>query len=226
MAEILIVEDEPDIAGVVDKYLQAAGYDTHLLAEGGGVVSWVRKHQPSLIVLDLMLPGVDGLTICRELRTFTDLPIIITTARVEEIDRLIGFEAGADDYLCKPYSARELVARIKSLLRRTTPSTDAELLLLPDKHEVCLKGLSVALTALEFSLFELFFRHPGRIYSRNQILEQAYNDFRDISDRTVDSHIRNLRKKLRHVGLENAIQSVYGAGYKYLPPDTTQSGEA
>lgn len=222
MADILIVEDEPDIAGVVEKYLQAENFSTHHLDEGTGVVSWVRQQQPALIVLDLMLPGIDGLTICNELRTFTDVPIIITTARVDEIDRLIGFETGADDYVCKPYSARELVARIKSLLRRAAPTleSEAELLLLPDKLEVSLKGHSVALTALEYRLFELFYQHTGRIYSRAQILDQAYDDYRDISDRTIDSHIRNLRQKLKTVGLEENIKSVYGAGYRYQPAET------
>ena len=221
MADILIVEDEPDIASVVEKYLQAENLSTHHLDEGTGVVSWVHQQQPALIVLDLMLPGIDGLTLCKELRTFTDVPIIITTARIDEIDRLIGFEAGADDYVCKPYSARELVARIKSLLRRAAPSpnSDAELLLLPDKLEVCIKGHSVTLTALEYRLFEFFYQHPGRIYSRAQILDQAYDDYRDISDRTIDSHIRNLRKKLKDVGLEEGIKSVYGAGYKFQYPD-------
>lgn len=185
------------------------------------MVSWVRQHLPALVVLDLILPGVDGLSICKELRTFTQVPIIITTARVEEIDRLIGFEAGADDYVCKPYSARELVARIKSLLRRAVPPgmNETELLLLPDKHELCIKGRSVALTALEFRLFELFYQHPGRIYSRAQILDQAYDDYRDISDRTIDSHIRNLRNKLKGVELEESIKSIYGVGYKFQHPD-------
>lgn len=217
MATILIVEDEPDIAAVVEKYLQAEGYGTHHIVDGSEAIPWVQQHHPALIVLDLMLPGIDGLTICREVRTFSAVPIIITTARVDEIDRLIGFESGADDYLCKPYSARELVARIKSLLRRSAPAaeSESEILLLPDKLEVCLKGCSATLTALEYRLFELFFRHPGQIYSRNQILDQVYDDYRDISDRTVDSHIRNLRQKLGVVGLGENIKSVYGAGYKY-----------
>lgn len=221
MTEILLVEDEPDIAGVVEKYLQAEGFSTHLFAEGTGVVQWVRENEPALIVLDLMLPGIDGLTLCRELRTFSTVPIIITTARIDEIDRLIGFESGADDYVCKPYSARELLARIKSLLRRASPAAaaGAEILLLPDKLEVCIKGHSASLTTLEYRLFELFYRHPGMIYSRSRILDQVYDDYRDISDRTVDSHIRNLRQKLKVVGLEESIKSVYGAGYKYEPPE-------
>jgi len=220
MTAILLVEDEPDIAGVVEKYLHAEGFGTHHFAEGSGVVPWVHENDPALIVLDLMLPGIDGLTLCRELRTFSTVPIIITTARIEEIDRLIGFESGADDYVCKPYSARELVARIKSLLRRATPAagTGTEILLLPDKLEVCIKGHSASLSTLEYRLFELFYRHPGMIYSRSQILDQVYDDYRDISDRTVDSHIRNLRQKLKAIGLEESIKSVYGAGYRYQPP--------
>lgn len=221
MADILIVEDEPDIAGVVEKYLQAEDFTTHHLDEGTGVVSWVREQQPALIVLDLMLPGIDGLTICKELRTFTNVPIIITTARVDEIDRLIGFEAGADDYVCKPYSARELVARIKSLLRRAAVDINSgvELQLDPERHEIFLKGKAVVLTALEYKLFSLFYHHPGRIYSRDQILNQVYDDYRIVSDRTVDSHIRNLRHKLEQLAINDCIQSVYGAGYKYLPAD-------
>lgn len=221
MTQILIVEDEPDIAEVVEKYLLAEGFTTHLIADGKEVVPWVRQHQPALVVLDLMLPGLDGLTICRELRDFSQVPIIITTARVEEIDRLIGFESGADDYVCKPYSARELVARIKSLLRRAQPPTDdvAGPLLLQDKLKICYRGESVTLTVLEYRLFELFYKHPDRIYSRSQIQDRVYDDYRDNFDRTVDSHIRNLRRKLKTIGLDECIKTIYGAGYRYQPPE-------
>jgi len=220
MTQILIVEDEHDIADTMARYLQAEGFRTHIIDRGTGVIEWVKKHEPALILLDLMLPGIDGLTLCRKLRQFTDVPVIITTAKVEELDRLRGFDSGADDYVCKPYSARETVARIKVMLRRASPPDKVEtgLRLLPDTLELCHGSTCITLTAREFRLLELFYRHPGRVYSREDILSHAYDDDRNVSDRTVDSHIRNLRSKLRQLTLDEALQSVYGAGYKYVPP--------
>lgn len=221
MTKILIVEDEPDIAEVLTKYLSANGFDPHTFDTGLGVIDWVKKNEPSLILLDLMLPGIDGITLCKKLREFTDTPIIMTTAKVEEFDRLKGFEIGADDYVCKPFSARELTARIKALLKRTAvPQQEKEigLLLNPDTLEVCHGNTCIALTTREYRLLELFYRHPGRVYSREEILDLIYDDYRVVSDRTVDSHIRNLRTKLKQLTLDEALQSIYGMGYKFVPP--------
>lgn len=216
---ILIVEDEADIAEVTQVYLQAKGHQTHWFAEGLGVVDWVQANQPSVIVLDLMLPGKDGLTICQEIRQFSDVPIIMTTAKVQEVDRLVGLDAGADDYVCKPFSTKELVARVQAALRRLDRQviqSAPALQLVEGSYAVMYQGQRTELTQIEFNLFQLLYRHPGRIYSRAQILDLVYQDFRDVSDRTIDSHVRNLRKKLAQLNLPSEpIRSVYGAGYVY-----------
>lgn len=217
---ILIVEDENEIAEVSQMYLQSEGYQVKWFAEGNGVVDWVREHQPSVIVLDLMLPNVDGLTLCKEIRQFSDVPIIMTTAKVQEIDRLIGLDAGADDYVCKPFSHKELIARINAAVRRLDRRVvqSTALQLIEGSFALAYQNKRIELTQIEFNLFQLLYNHPQRIYSRSQILDLVYQDFRDISDRTVDSHIRNLRKKLMQLELPGEpIRSVYGAGYVYEP---------
>ncbi len=221
-APILVVEDEPRLAELLRDYLKAAGYDAELLLEGGGAVSWIRDNAPALVLLDLMLPGKDGLSICREVRTFSNVPIIMTTARVEEIDRLVGLEIGADDYVCKPYSPREVVARVKAVLRRgvgpETPeaATAGALQLEPQSLRVSAEGREVELTAVEFALLQALYRAPGRILSRNQLMDRIYDDHRIVSDRTIDSHVKKLRRKLDELlpGRE-LIHSVYGVGYRY-----------
>lgn len=219
---ILIVEDEEKLARLVADYLAAAGFDHHWLAEGTGVAEWVREHQPDLVLLDLMLPGRDGLDVCRDLRSFSQVPVIMVTARVEEIDRLLGLELGADDYVCKPFSPRELVARVKAVLRRLqaptqTPSHDP-LTLERHSHRVHIGDASVELTTVEYRLFETLHQAPGRIFSRNQLMDRAYEDGRIVSDRTIDSHIKKLRRKLAGLGpVHDIIHSVYGAGYRYDP---------
>ncbi|AJQ97226.1 response regulator [Gynuella sunshinyii] len=216
---ILLVEDERDIAEVTLVYLQAQGYETQWLNEGLGVVDWVQSHSPSLVILDLMLPGKDGLTICQEIRQFSDVPIIMTTAKVQEIDRLLGLDAGADDYVCKPFSTKELIARVNAAIRRLDRrviQTAPALQLIEGSYAVVYQNTRVDLTQIEFNLFRLLYSHPGRIYARAQILDLVYQDFRDVSDRTIDSHIRNLRKKLTQLNLPSEpIRSVYGAGYVY-----------
>jgi len=218
---ILIVEDETDIAKIVDTYLQAAKFNTEVFHTGTGVVEWVKQNSPSVILLDLMLPGKDGLSICREVRQFSDAPIIMTTAKVEEVDRLIGLDCGADDYLCKPYSTRELVARVKATVRRLNNQvTSQQSWLKVDEGHLSIGygDKTVELTTVEFRLFYLLYQNSNRIYSRAQILDLVYSDYRDVSDRTVDSHIRNLRKKLTGLGLEHdLIRSIYGSGYKFEP---------
>ena len=219
-APILIVEDEVALAVIASQYLQREGYTTEMIHDGDQAMDWLRANQPMLVVLDRMLPGTDGLTLCRELRKTSNVPIIITTARVEEIDRLLGLELGADDYLCKPYSPRELVARVKAILRRTHPQTahTAHLQLDDGSNRVRLGSHSVELTAVEMRLLLVLLQNPGRIYSRDQLMDTIYPDQRLVSDRTVDSHIKNLRKKLSQLdGQREFVRSVYGAGYKFEP---------
>ncbi|WP_462322259.1 response regulator [Halochromatium sp.] len=216
---ILIVEDEIRLATLLADYLRAVGFATEHIANGREVVARVRTEPPTLILLDLMLPGRDGLDICRELRGFTNLPIIITTARVEEIDRLLGLELGADDYICKPYSPREVVARVKAVLRRGRQPNErptTRLQLDTDRLRVRLGEASAELTAVECGLLATLMSAPGRIFSREQLMARSYRDHRIVSDRTIDSHVKKLRRKLASLdpGLE-AIQSVYGVGYRY-----------
>jgi two-component system response regulator BaeR len=216
---ILIVEDEEKIALVLADYLHQAGFETHCLVDGTEVVQWVRDHQPRLILLDLMLPGRSGLEICKEVRSFSTIPIIMTTAKVEEIDRLLGLELGADDYICKPFSPREVVARVKTVLRRSggvTPQTNG-LVLDEPRFRATLHGKELDLTSVEFTLLNLLASNPGRIYSRQQLMDHIYPDQRIVCDRTIDSHIKKLRKKIvvaANSG-EEFIHSLYGIGYKF-----------
>jgi len=217
MSRILVVEDEPKLASLVADYLKAAGYEAHCIENGLEVVSWVKSNHPDLIVLDLMLPGRGGLEICKEVRTFNDLPIIMVTARVEEVDRLIGLEAGADDYLCKPFSVRELVARVKALLRRPRASAamPAGLVIDETNHKVSLDGKEIELTPVEFRLLAALAAAPGRVFSRDGLLEKLYADHRVVTDRTVDAHVKNLRRKLEEIRPgADLVRSIYGVGYK------------
>ena len=214
MSRILIVEDEPKLAALEGDYLRSAGYDTHAIANGAEVVPWVRANGPDLILLDLMLPGRDGLEVCRELRTFSDVPIIMVTARVEEVDRLVGLDLGADDYVCKPFSVRELVARVRAILRRRGAG-DVGLALDEEKHRAELDGRALDLTPVEFRLLGTLATAPGRVFSRAKLLERLYEDHRVVTDRTVDAHIKNLRRKLEAVRPgEELVRSIYGVGYK------------
>lgn len=216
---ILIVEDEEKISLVLADYLHQAGFETHCLVDGMEVVQWVRDHQPRLILLDLMLPGRSGLEICKEVRSFSEIPIIMTTAKVEEIDRLLGLELGADDYICKPFSPREVIARVKTVLRRSggvTPQTNG-LVLDESRFRATLHGKELDLTSVEFTLLNLLASNPGRIYRRQQLMDHIYPDQRIVCDRTIDSHIKKLRKKIAVAANpgEEFIQSLYGAGYKF-----------
>ena len=212
MSQILIVEDEPKLAALESDYLRSQGYDTHCIADGSEVVSWVRANAPDLILLDLMLPGRDGLEICRELRTFTDVPIVMVTAKVEEIDRLVGLDLGADDYVCKPFSIRELVARVRAILRR--PRSDPSGLSVGE-HGATLDGRELDLTPVELRLLRALASSPGRVFPRERLLERLYEDHRVVTDRTVDAHVKNLRRKLEEVRPgEELVRSIYGVGYK------------
>ena len=220
-ALILIVEDEPKIAEIMRDYLQQSGYATHWIDNGDNVDEWVRRSDPDLVLLDLMLPGKDGLTICRELRVHSKIPIIMVTARVDEIDRLLGLELGADDYICKPFSPREVVARVKATLRRVdmirADPTSAYPGLSIDEDTFCasIDENVLDLTAVEFRLLALLANQPGRVYSRDQLMDNIYVDGRIVSDRTVDSHVKNLRQKIQAaIGSGDMIRSIYGVGYK------------
>ncbi|HEY2337028.1 MAG TPA: response regulator [Burkholderiales bacterium] len=216
MEEILIVEDEPKLAALVADYLRAEAFGVHLIDDGLQVVPWVRENKTDLILLDLMLPGRDGLEICRELRSFTDVPVVMVTARVEEIDRLVGLEAGADDYVCKPFSLRELVARVKAILRRPRGAKRAAGLALDaSRHVAELDGTALDLTPVEFRLLAMLAEAPGKVFSRGTLLERLYPDHRVVTDRTVDTHVKNLRKKIAEIRpSEDPIPSIYGVGYK------------
>ncbi|MFZ5658427.1 MAG: response regulator [Pseudomonadota bacterium] len=220
MASILIVEDEPKLAALLADYLTAAGFETRWLADGREVLPAVKAAAPDLILLDLMLPGRDGLELCRELRAFTEVPIVMITARVEEIDRLLGLELGADDYICKPFSPREVVARVKAILRRTRRAAGKaadELGLVIDeaRYRATLHGQVLDLTPVEFRLLRALAAAPGRVFPRDRLLDKLYTDHRVVTDRTVDSHIKNLRRKLAQACPERElIHSVYGVGYK------------
>ncbi|MBA2923891.1 response regulator [Pseudomonas sp. P7] len=216
---ILIVEDEPKLAALMRDYLEAAGYTTLCLDNGLHVVPAVRAHEPKLVLLDLMLPGRDGMQLCQDLRGFSAVPIIMITARVEEVDRLLGLELGADDYICKPFSPREVVARVKAILRRSPQllDTSAPRLLIDEaRYQASLDGITLDLTPLELRLLNTFARAAGRVFSRDQLLDHIYSDHRVVTDRTVDSHIRNLRRKLEQVCPgETPIESLYGVGYRF-----------
>lgn len=222
--QILIVEDEIKIANLLEDYLHASQYETTTINEGNGVVEWVMQNKPDMILLDLMLPGKDGMDICREIRQFSIVPIIMITARVEEIDRVLGLEIGADDYICKPFSLREVIARIKVIFRRLESITSKHLndidslQLDEDKYEAYYKQIKLELTPVEFRLIYTLHKTPGKVFSRDQLMNFLYKDNRIVTDRTIDSHIKNLRKKLYISGCENEIiHSVYGVGYKYEP---------
>ena len=215
-SHVLVVEDEPKIAALLRDYLTAAGYRVSVLDEGSGAVQWVREQAPDAILLDLMLPGEDGLSICRGVRAFSSVPILMVTARVEEIDRLLGLELGADDYICKPFSPREVVARVKAVLRRAhaVDSTAAAPIELDEaRFEARVRGMALSLTPVEFRLLGRLAAQPGRVFSRQQLMDALYRDHRVVSERTVDSHVKNLRRKLAAVG-PDPIDSVYGVGYR------------
>jgi len=199
-------------------YVRAAGFDARSVADGSAALAEVRAGAADLLVLDIMLPGLDGLAVCAAVREFSDLPIIMVTAKVEEIDRLLGLETGADDYLCKPFSPRELVARIKALLRRTRPAANNTNTLEIDAaaRSVRVLGRALELTRTEFDLLAAMAKRPGTIFSRAQLLDIANRDNLDVADRAVDTHIKNLRRKLARAAPDvEMIRSIYGLGYRF-----------
>lgn len=216
-ATILIVEDESELSAVVADYVAAAGYQPQVIGDGRQALASIQRRMPDLIVLDLMLPGLDGLSICRAVRGYSDVPIIMVTAQVQEIDRLLGLETGADDYLCKPFSPRELVARIKAVLRRSPmhPAPARMLEIDVEARTARARSQPLDLTPTEFSLLAAMARRPGTIFSRAQLLDLVSRDNLDVTDRAIDSHIKNLRRKLAlPLPGVDVIHSVYGLGYR------------
>lgn len=228
-ADILIVEDEPKMAELLQKYLAAAGYTSRHVAHGNDAVPAVQASLPDLILLDVMLPGTDGWQICQALRRFTDVPVLMLTARAEEEDRLRGLELGADDYICKtPFSPREIVARVKAMLRRRRRKPEnisdnngnsapvSRLQIDDSRYYACIDGTTLNLTPLEFRLLKTFSSAPGQVFSREQLLNHLHDEYRSVTDRAVDTHIKNLRRKLEpFFPGRNAIQAIYGVGYVY-----------
>ena len=226
--ELVIVEDEKKIASLLSDYLSNADYQVTILNEGTEAVEVINRIKPACVILDVMLPGKDGLQICRELRQDSDIPIIMITARVDEIDRLLGLELGADDYICKPFSPREVVVRVKNLVRRSAAATNVnsnkpssstyleyrDLILDSERLSCDLQGVSITLTAVEFRILFAMVARAGNIFSRDQLMNEAYTDQRVVSDRTIDTHIKNLRKKLNTDTDDEYVHSIYGVGYK------------
>ena len=221
-AVILVVEDEEKIARLLCDYLEKiGGYQTRWVARGDEALMAFEAVSPELVILDLMLPGMDGLEVCKAIRAKSQVPVIMVTALVEEIDRLLGLELGADDYVCKPFSPREVVARVKAVLRRansTEQKADSSGLRIDtERHIASINNRQLKLSPVEFSLLSHLAAHPGRVFSRDQLMTSIYSDYRIVSDRTVDTHVKNLRRKLTDAcpGTE-FIESVYGVGYRLV----------
>ena len=221
---VLIVEDDPNTATLVQTYLERDGFETIKAADGETALRLARQHQPGFVVLDVMLPYLDGWEVCRQLRTFSDVPILMLTAREEEIDRVTGLSLGADDYVVKPFSPRELVARVKAILRRARPVEPAQSELLtcnglvvePEKHRVRLDNNSVNLTGSEYKLLCALMRSPGRVFSRSELLSHFYQYGETVVERVIDVHIGNLRQKIeRDPTKPQFILTVRGFGYKF-----------
>ncbi|MBI2853888.1 MAG: response regulator transcription factor [Chloroflexi bacterium] len=221
--KVLIVDDEPKITAVVRLYLEKEGFLVSTASDGKQAVQRTDSYGPDLIILDLNLPDMDGLEVCRTLRAKSDVPIIMLTGRGEEINKIVGFETGADDYVTKPFSPRELVARTRAVLRRRSPGTSlsqtvvaGDLVIDAVRFEARCKGNKVDLTATEFKLLHVLAQSPGRVYTRTQLLDHVQGDAFDGYERTIDAHIKNIRQKITHSVPTHScrIETVRGVGYK------------
>ena len=221
MKHVLIVEDEKKLADILIAYLNKEEFRVTHYESGSGVSDWVKNNQPNIILLDLMLPDVNGKDLCKEIRQFSTVPIIMVTAMIDEIDRLIGLELGADDYVCKPFSPKEVVARVKAVLRRSEGDfNQGEIYdafeVNDETYSIKLHGDRLDLTPVEFRLLKMFIQSPGRVFNRDQILDNIFEDGRIVLDRTVDTHVKNLRHKLKTASPEkDYVRSVYGIGYSF-----------
>ncbi len=220
---ILVVDDETQIVKLARDYLERAGFRVLNTGDGAAALTIARHDRPDLIVLDLTLPGMDGLDVCRTLRRESDVPIIMLTARVEETDRLIGLELGADDYITKPFSPRELVARVRTVLRRAQGAVQqpgilraADLEINLDGHRLTRNGQLIELSRIEFNLLTILAQHPGLTFTRAQLLERIHGYAFEGYDRSIDAHVKNLRRKLEPDPSEpRYILTVFGVGYKF-----------
>jgi two-component system, OmpR family, phosphate regulon response regulator PhoB len=225
MATVLVVDDEPIVREVVVRYLERDGHEILEAEDVDSARNALRQHSPSLVVLDLMLPGGDGLELCREIREGSELPVIMLTARADEADRIVGLELGADDYVTKPFSPRELTARVRTVLRRASPRTNSERRLVfcdleldPSTREVLVKGEPVRLTAKEFDLLALLARHPRRVFSRQQLMDLVWGYEAAYDTGTVTVHVRRLREKVEaDPAKPRWIETVWGIGYRFRP---------
>ena len=223
MKNILVVEDEPEIARVIRDYLQAAGFTVSVAADGESALQSARASRPDLVVLDLGLPGRDGLDVTRELRRTSDVPIVVVTARGDEADRIVGLELGADDYVVKPFSPKELVARVRALFRRVDGRDEpgdiirvADLEIDVPRMRVTVDGHAVELTASEFQLLVAMAREPGRVFTRGQLLDVLHGVAFESYERAIDAHVKNLRRKIEpEPGTTRYVQTVYGVGYRF-----------
>ncbi|NPV57741.1 MAG: response regulator transcription factor [Anaerolineae bacterium] len=225
---VLVVEDEPSVGEIVSLYLRRAGFQVEVIDDGQKALQWLKQNEPTLVVLDLMLPGADGWEITRQMRARNDTPIIMLTARREEMDRIAGLEMGADDYLTKPFSPQELVSRVRAVLRRTRPVAPAEsetktmsfgkLVIDIQARRVLLDGEEKTLTAKEFDLLLHLARHPRQVFSRDQLLERIWGESDYIDPGTVTVHIRRLREKIENDPAAPVhLQTVWGVGYRFEP---------
>tara|TARA_R110002167_G_scaffold91458_1_gene246006 strand:- start:49155 stop:49841 length:687 start_codon:yes stop_codon:yes gene_type:complete len=220
---ILIIEDEIKIANLISKYLLLEGYTSSHVADGIDAIHCFEQCQTSLIILDVMLPSIDGIELCKSFRKITETPIIMLTARVDEIDQLIGFDVGADDYVCKPFKPKELMARIKAILKRVNYANGQNSAVIAtgtitldiNSHKVYVKDKEVILTFNEFNLLKIFVECPNRVFSREELLNITQGKYFESYERTIDSHIKNLRKKLTKAEPNtHHIKSIYGVGYQ------------
>jgi len=225
--KILVVDDEPKVCDLVKAYLEKDGFDVMLSGNGKDAVEKARMIKPDLIVLDLNLPGMDGIEVFRTVRAFSDIPVIMLTARDDEVDKIVGLQIGADDYVTKPFSPRELSARVAAVLRRYTDGTrpagrlvSGDLLVDFERHEVKYKNEAVGLTAAEFKLLAVMAKNPGRVFTRLQMMDLAFGETYEGYDRTIDAHIKNIRQKLSKIGgdADNPVITVRGVGYKLEQP--------
>ena len=219
---ILVAEDDRKIAAVLADYLHAEGYEVTIVGDGLAAVGSVQAQAPAAVLLDLSLPQLDGVEVCRRVRTFSAVPIIMITARVDEVERLLGLSIGADDYICKPFSPKEVMARLNALLRRAEGRLEVAVReswrIDAEGMGIAYDGKALALTPIEFRLLRTFLDQPGRVFARDQLLDKLHEDYREVSDRAIDSHIKNVRKKIAAVGADpDSIASIYGIGYRYTP---------